>query len=180
MYSLPFQNDCPTSYIFQFQNDCSVYLRGQKLEAQSQIFLHQTLYIKQSFNTATSEGISEQSLFSILTVIRQLFDQWSADVNLTKVRNTNNHFGTACVVQFLYLQGFLLTNLVVGKVKQLQALAFLGTKEIRIGRQPPKKQHYIPKKFVFYSTRYMLCLVSPNLFVLLNTNCQLTVQCHQH
>ena len=53
------QNDCPTSRIFWFQNDCHVSLADYKFEAQSQIFLCQTFYVKKSFDTATSRDTSQ-------------------------------------------------------------------------------------------------------------------------
>ena len=45
------------------QNDCLVYLLGQKCEAQSKIFSRQTFIIKKSFNTVTAGGVLEQLLF---------------------------------------------------------------------------------------------------------------------
>ena len=37
---------------------------GYKFEAQSQIFLHQTFYIKKTFDTTTSRDVLEQLMFS--------------------------------------------------------------------------------------------------------------------
>ena len=47
------QKDCPISWLFWSQNDCLV-CAWQKFEAHSQIFSCQILYIKKSFDTATS------------------------------------------------------------------------------------------------------------------------------
>ena len=41
------------------QNDCHVSLADYKFEAQSQIFLCQTFYVKKSFDTATSRDTSQ-------------------------------------------------------------------------------------------------------------------------
>ena len=59
----PSQNGSPTSQKNLSQNHCPVYLTGQKFQAQSQICSHKTFYIKKSFDTATSRGISEQLFF---------------------------------------------------------------------------------------------------------------------
>ena len=54
--------------------------------------------MKKSFATATSRGISKQLLFSILRVVLTVLDQWLTGLNLAKVRNMNNHFGTEEVI----------------------------------------------------------------------------------
>ena len=41
------------------QNDCPIYLPGQKLKVQSHISLRQTFIIKKYFDTATSRGVLE-------------------------------------------------------------------------------------------------------------------------
>ena len=79
---------------FGSHNGCPVICMARKLRLKVKYFSHKTLYIKKSFDTATSGGVSEQLLFSvlgiILTIVRSMV-KWG--LNLAQVRNTYNHFG---------------------------------------------------------------------------------------
>jgi hypothetical protein len=77
-------------------------------EAQSQILSRQTfIIIKKSFDTATW-GLFRSSCCFYFKSNLQLLGQWSVGLNLAKIKNTDNYFGTEGVAGLKVFIGMLL------------------------------------------------------------------------
>ena len=85
---------------FWSQNDCPVICPSRDLGSKSNIFAPNLLYqeVFRHHNFWERFGAFQEFLFSFWESYLQLFDQWSAGLNLAQVRNTDNHFGTKGVL----------------------------------------------------------------------------------